>query len=1811
MKRIVIFILISLVLLGLHLYIGTPITLFLSIVLIASLLYYITSMLNERSIDKELQVHNHDEIFLSFLSRFKEKRFAWMSTGLMVIVFLSSLYCLKKVINPTKSESWFLNIDHHALSNKAISFERNASFIVPVLDSNESEGGIQIQADETNYSIYTKDLFEPILQLDELGKTHLINKVFPSGAKKSISIKRAHYKIDIEFIDYTKRRWYKPWSPELFTNFTIKLQTIDDGSIDGLPNSWQDEFTFSRHALQKGIELTDLLEASNTKQTYKSETGLLLQQVFEDIGNCMLIVDHSSNARKIFFMPSETFLLGKHEIFTDKNLCIYKPKMAFQIEAGQSFYLGLQGYKSLMKLDTFQGRHALIFDFPQSYYLTNPTSLSAGKKCIRFITNQLSILMNNPSSNGFYFTSNLLQSNSAINGSLEFIADLTNHELAAQYLDINDKNPSAKKLVNNEFELQTSDESLKYHFSIRNFSNNRFGYNYLICYASFLFVLFSGLMLFKRGKKLERIEPIIWACVYALIMIRFILYWRIATFPPLESITKYELEKTLIGFDFSLFGFSLPFPVTLLFTFLIVVFIFCFRVGMFERFNFFEIAQNWFANNISIRFKKLHFIYIAFLFACLFLDAIVSVEFLKRILTILLPLMMYVFVCIRANHYYEPLHYKQTHESKVVQYFRAYLFYLYHNPTFILSMSTISFFAVADRGFCILFILFLLLKNILLNFYKKSFEVNKVSLFAMFVKPWHYWVYGVSCLLIYLVVLSFKSLFYYVLTYKFAVILIILFVINAILYFFYKANRKFLISSVILSLSILLLFIIPPSRNYLDAKITEQIKFVQHRASIIHQPISELLRNNSYSSFNTRKIVETAENQWFINSYITKDFDNSTPINLRKFSKVGVNYNTQTRDVVIARFVIGELGGLSMVLILGLFILPLFVYLLSFKLKKENQPAMLEDSSYGGLIPLLILFTSSLFVWLTSTNRFVFFGQDFPFLSLTSRLSVLMPLMLFAIVLIQKPIAYKSLKLNLGLGVSRYSFLVFIILLFGYTTIKQNELSKNNFSVVVKTTQDNIDMNFNAILGNIQDSLHQRKTKWSYDEFVKVVINHENYTSFKLSLIQDEYTKSIFENWEKNPSSAMQLNNPLYIRFTQGRYAAEYNKSLYLALPATDNKSIWHGSVVESTKDNDNQVYLNYKNSISTCELPYYDEDINTGVQLAVIPSSWLPDAMEPLGMVNVANQYRSKTSIIIQHPQEPNEKQNAVDKASYFSNQDNLLVSTKQGRFSVSFSQHNSSFASHKWVNGEYRTLYPMKERNFWIYNFVNTIRPFLKETPTQTIPITLDYTLYNKVQQRIQETYSKLKKRNLSFNVITADGDGNIRLMNDFIVNRRKIDPNNKSEIYNMQERHFFYSNTKNERDQWGNANLLNLHLGPGSSIKPLIVACMTSQVNAGWQYLNYVPQAYSDKTSYAGLKLSRPWKDDEHYSISNEVDMPFYLQESSNFYHSVIMFLGSYRRVDFGNDSMSLKNILTVKGNSQTFPILKFNQQVRYLPSYNNGEGKWPISSRKLSKSYFAEENSILARGLSINANLSTSDNDKLDGSPMNTRKTFFVDSALEARLTASNIDNAIWSVPEASSFAQRMRHFISDKSKNEINENFNLGLKTATLGGYPYQITPFKMLEMYNALFTFNRKYAMHIMPCHALHQDWYVDSSWTMMEYKKFLATNIFEGMKRVIVAGTAKELKILRTEFPDYNFYAKTGTINEEGGGQSSSRRLVVSVTDKPLTEYENIGESKVYSFYFVVDNTGDFNWDLVKDIIRLSLNASSCKNYFRTHEKK
>ncbi len=72
-----------------------------------------------------------------------------------------------------------------------------------------------------------------------------------------------------------------------------------------------------------------------------------------------------------------------------------------------------------------------------------------------------------------------------------------------------------------------------------------------------------------------------------------------------------------------------------------------------------------------------------------------------------------------------------------------------------------------------------------------------------------------------------------------------------------------------------------------------------------------------------------------LNSYQTSRSNNDAVINLRPYSKVGVDYNTQTRDVVIARFVIRAFGNFTMYLILIITLLRLILYLGFHRLTEE------------------------------------------------------------------------------------------------------------------------------------------------------------------------------------------------------------------------------------------------------------------------------------------------------------------------------------------------------------------------------------------------------------------------------------------------------------------------------------------------------------------------------------------------------------------------------------------------------------------------------------------------------------------------------------------------------------------------------------------------------------------------------------------------------------------------------------------------------------------------------------------------------------
>lgn len=1799
---------------------GSVISWMLSISIVACLLYYIAQINIEQLVYRKTNNAPDSDALRMHVAGVIKKYKAILTFTLLTVVFISSIFCIYRTTNPGGLNPWFFNNDYHGISNNGMVFQK--SLVVDTKDG----GTFTIQKNGNEPTLVFNNYLKPVFVATEQVKVYTpVNNVYPNFFQQQFTIANGKNSLlvnikkdDASFFSFLKKdkRRNITYEIELSSNdpFLAEMERI------ALP--FKDKIELKDVELVEGKLLYNLFLNNPSFNSSRGEAYVVLEYMLRQMGDVYLLSNYNNSSMVGYsIFPSVSYVQNGYKLLSDGQPQAMQATVKASMALDKHFYIGFHNPNEKVLLtevsaDEYRLKEganytALLYDYPPVYLLTSPsTAQHKGNKNLRFIANSNDNVLESELKEGFLFKNFGLNNGYAISGNMDYLTGQPNAPLHFGISD-NNRNSIYQKVDNGKFSLQCANSDTRYLFSVRDFSKNGFEFKKLLLFSCLIYLGILSLLLFFPGKKLVRIEPIIFVVIYVLSILRFILYWRLATFPPIEGISKYELENTILNFDYKL-GVQLPLPLTLIWIYVLLIGLAIYRY----------LAKMGKAP--TIRFKRMPLqtmpqinkAFLLFMSGCLVLNFInnnlLHIEVLVRIVTILLPILGYCFFATKANQQFvfeqDWIH---PSEAKWKVRVKAYFHYFMHNPTFILTLVTILFFAITDRGFAILFTLFILLKNIFLNFLKKPFNSQNTNLKRMLLQPNNYWVFGIAALVLYLVVLSFKSLFYYLLTYKFVVIGLAILIPAIVIYFFYTHLRKWAHVLFAAFGVYFLLISIPPTRSFVDAKITGVIKHVQFRASIIHQPISELLAQNGYSSFQTKKIIETAENQWFINSYISKPYDNDAVINLRPYTKVGVDYNTQTRDVVIARFVIGELGNFTMYLILLLVLLPLIIYLLSYKLTSDVF-YKLHAPTYAGVLPLLIIFTLSLFVWLTATNRFVFFGQDFPFLSLTSKLSVLLPVLLYGITLLQEPETYRSHQINWQANVSRYAFFTALVAGFALTTIKGNQLSGNNFSIIVPQTQERINKDLNAVLSEVQDSLSARKVPYSYTSLIKALGKHKSFDKLLSETSSDKYTKSILELLINKPASAFQVDNPLYIVYDNYEYTAKYNEHLYLQLPPVENRKVWHGSITENLNLFAPLVNISYNNANTVTALPYFKNDVTHNIQLGIIPPSWLVKGNKAVGIINVNGNLRQKAEVFLYKNMDNNIIQTSTAFANTVLNEDLVSVSLPQNKFLIRFNNSGNYFAVNKWVNGKYKILYPQKEQNFWMYQFANAIRNGYQADSLmlQNVAVSLDYKLLATVQQQINATYSTTTQANkrFKFSVIAADGTGNIRLMNDYVTNRKVLDPNDAAAIYALQQQHFFFSNTRNERDQWGNSNLLSMHLGPGSSIKPLTTAVIASQVNAGWEQLRLLAPVQAQYENYAGFKLLKPWENDDHYRAGT-IGIDKFLEVSSNFYQSAMIFLGAYSKDAFMTEDgkASLGKILSSNaGTNNTYPVFEYGGKRLYLPNYNKRKGNWPATNPndKKAQSYFGNENAIMANGFEINVGLRTKDKDKAEQEKNSGTKINMLDSFNYALLSANKGSAFLWSMPEQATLLQTQRGF------SEPYQNFNLGLKTVTLGGYPYQVAPYKMLDMYLSLFTQNRNFSLQVIPKKLPQLPWQVDDTWQgRAAFNRFLANNVFKGMSDVVYGsgGTARALAVLKAIRPDLYIYAKTGTINEQGSGAKNSRRLIVVLSNKDMQQAENIGkpDNRFFSFYFAVDNNKDFDWNLLLGIIRETMSAPSFNNYF------
>lgn len=1817
--RIIISILLLVALTILNYMFGNAISIFLSVTFFASVLYFIRFISFENKIT--LQVKNNSEgkdqkSVLKKASEISKKQRALSAFFLLTVVFISSIICLKITTAPNDKQAYFFNNNHHALAHKQTFFkgvfeQRLMEDQYSNDDSNHVERYISWESNAGKLSLKSKDFLHPIF-LKQGEQSILLNKIFSQPIKNSFSITHPQAEITV-----TMNKEDGFWrsitgkSPRILYSIDVKYSP-KFFNPDNVNSEWvSDSYSFYGPYLMKGMNIYNLLFDKNYIEQPSSESVLVLQEILHSISSSYLIAQHVDGNDSYYFFPDEDFFLNNLKLKIDGQSI--EPIQSHQIalNSGDEMYIGFNNERELLQivaLDTTINSKsfsaALIYDHPPYYWLNVPESSNYwNSKMSYFMTNDFNQMIDYPKDELFFFNNYNLQSKEKFSGVFQFMIDNTQVPLLHQLKDIN--NNASSGLF-----LSGSSGNITYGFELRDFSDNGFSFPRMLIYSGFIYVLFLAFLLLFPGKNLGRIEGVIFVVIYALFLLRMIMYWRLATFPPVENISKHELENTLLNFDFNL-GFKWPVPLTLVWLTLFVIVLAVLRTYkeriksiLFKNFDQLQINKRWNSH------KSFAFIMFCLLIVYFFNDKILGIEPLTRVLAIIAPITLYILYSIKSNDdFVLNQKWARKEDATWIREIKAYFYYLVQNPAFIPSMLTLIYLGITDRGFAVLFFLFLLLKTILLNFLKKSYNSSTTSFGKMLVKPHNYWIYGIIALIVYMVILSVKSLFYHALQQYIWVVGGMIFIGVLFIYLFFKENKKLLKGALIVLGGYIVLMSIPFTRNGIDSFVVDQIKHVQYRMSIIYQPISELLLENEYSSFNSRKIIETAENQWFINSYISKEYNPDETLNLRSYNKVGVDYNTQTRDVVLARFVISEMGDFTMYSILLLMVLPLILYLIGFQFHdKSGSQHRIEKHTYVGIVPLILFFTICLFVWLTSTNRFVFFGQDFPFLSLTSKTSMVLPLILFGIVLLSTPKVYIAEKVSLNKAFFKYILFVGMIAFFALVTVQPNTLNTQNFSVIVHQTQDRVDNNLNNYLAQIQDSLASVQKDYTYVQLIQALKDDPSFQDFFNDSITDPYTSSIMKRLLDNPHTAFEVNSPVYMQYDGYRYFALYNQNFYLELPSVDNKTIWRGNVVEDI-GHAQQAILQYGEERQQVQLPYFKNDVTNNIHLAIIPHQWLANNSQHLAIVEVVKDSKSSNTTLSTYRDinKSFEQRSSSFAGTLFANE-HMSVKNGNGTFNVSLSNAAPQFAVNKWINGQYRILYPSRPKSLWLYSFAQGMKTIKSDALAyhEDVGITLDFELNKKIEKLIHQSLNGQKKnKKFKFTVMSADGDGAIRLIQDFVSNRKSIDANDQYALYRLRQKQFFFSNIKNERDQWGEANLLNMQLGPGSSIKPLSAAIVASQVNAGWEHLILDAPMQSEYNYYAGFKLIKPWKNDDHYIAP--IDMKTYIEASSNFYQSVILFLGSYPKEAFiQQNKASIANVLSKNpGNDSSYPSFNFLGQKYFFSNYNRGNNSWPASNvNDDKKTYFGNENSLLANGFEVNGNLMTKDKNKTNNVYGALGRVNIIDTNEYQILKEKGNAYFLWSMPEENSFFQSLR------APNEIHQNVNIGLKTATLGGYPYQLSSFKMLEMYASLFTQNRNFRLQLKRnINQPKEPWHIDNTWNRAQFNTFLSQNIFAGMNRVIFggSGTLKRMQHLKSQHPQYYFYAKTGTINEQGSGELSSRRLIIAISDKDLQSEVNLGQGKVYLVYFTVDRNKDFDWTLVNNIMTEILSSASLKLYFNS----
>ncbi len=1339
----------------------------------------------------------------------------------------------------------------------------------------------------------------------------------------------------------------------------------------------------------------------------------------------------------------------------------------------------------------------------------------------------------------------------------------------------------------NELILPAKSSNFGWLFSIQNSFNWNFGSRSMTA-GTWQLVLFGTLLFFfimvfasswlKPANKLSWVWQLLTCVTMILLTTRFFLYWRYKSFPPYEGLDLPSVQQLNSFWNFGIILFTtIVLAIIFGFGFLKYLYISVRKLaasllkqsyhGNFGNKDF--LTEERVANTISttslVKKRGARTIFfVSWLVVLIAGGGFAAFNNFDpttcRHLAIVLVLLYFAFIYISYKH--SPLVVSAEKSWWGISTGKSFDIIMNNPVKVLLSVSLLGLFAFVDIGFAIVFLNFLLFNEAFLciNYAIAGLSAGSkknASLFGLL---------GVFYLLLFAGNLVFGPYIFkrlldlpqllYVVGYMLFAIIIAYTVVR--LLHRLTARRKVMTGLATAILLFVVAFLFFPKE-----RILEKAAITKYRIDVMTMPVDKAIETAYQDGKTYEPVIRAAQNQWFINTFIYEK--NNPAVNAAGFNLLphapqnkGAKYNAQATDLVASRFFIAEHGKWSVLLYVLLLLLPTTLLASFYKLYPDftNRINNNYPTITAGFSLLNYLLITALLVILAATGRYIFFGQDLPFGSILSKQSILFPsILIVAVVLLFKniPLEQYPNRKKIIPGTTVFAGLALLLFLVKPVFNKDKEFGVSDLA---KNMDSFIELKLQPVFDYFDSSKATRRLSMTK----KDQLFSDSIRKLQTAGFMDDagkfFSKEIQSYTRSSFSRHLDQSKMLYLDLYSGKPQLAVNDNYFRIEPPPHLQQFWTGNVF-SDSTNYNITLWNAKDgSVVNKRISSYTDERSSlladGLQLTFKKSY----GENLFGQLCLINQSGSSIKLKSDEGVVTLERNDTV----LLRNPDKLRMVDSTGGDKLLVIQPDA-FMKNYYVNGSRYYVYPMGSDFIWARNFSESVSSeyTAKGQIKKNAFVSLDAVMMDSLSAKIKAAINAdtAYKKGVEYGICIADGNGRLVAMTDFIKEMNRPDPNDKAGFNKVIRGENGFVSQSLLRKQIGNINLLRMNPGPGSTLKPIVFSAIASQLKLDWDA--FAAEGFSQKQEFfGGEKVAEYDFEKNNGRIASVVD---YLRYSDNYYHSNLLLLGSYSR-------QSLQNLLAqhfATQNPETslhWPYFSYNGKQYWLNGFEN----WPGYIN--GKANFGSDSSFVSVGLLNNFGIYTYRTGK--GADK-------FSSAYDSLLFRESYKKSGFILPEYALFDQKGAGMDNGKP----NEVFMSSFRGHVKGSSQVMVPPVKMVDAFGKIISQNRNYSLTLNPYAKENHfvPFETDNGVSYNSYLSIVREKVFEGLKQVLINGTAARLGSLLKNTSPYYYYAKTGTTGDDES-KAKSKLFVIIISQKDVTDPDfNFRKNKFYTIYFTSQN--------------------------------